>query len=138
MPAKKPRSKEKTKKRLSARQRALLCADAAADKKAEEPVILGVSRLTSFADYFVIVSGRSTTQVKAIADSVEEAIYKSGSKPISIEGKTESKWILIDWNDVIVHIFHYQERQFYGLEKLWSDARYLRYPPASRTTDNTT
>jgi ribosome-associated protein len=85
-------------------------------------VILELKKLTVIADYFVICSGESTTQVKAIADNVERQLRELGIKPIGIEGEGHAHWVLIDYGDVVVHIFEDETRRFYELEKFWLDA----------------
>lgn len=96
--------------------------DACEDKLAQEVVALDVANLTPVAEYFVITHGKNEKQVQAIVDAVEEAVEKEGFEVRSIEGKDGGKWILMDLNDVIVHVFYYADREFYNLEKLWSDA----------------
>ena len=96
--------------------------DACEDKLAQEVVALDVANLTPVADYFVITHGKNEKQVQAIVDAVEEAVEKEGFEVRSIEGKDGGKWILMDLNDVIVHVFYYADREFYNLEKLWSYA----------------
>lgn len=103
-------------------ERALLCAQAALDKKAYDLVILEVTALTSFADYFVICTGRSDIQVQSICRAIEEAVAKTGVKPLAIEGFTHGQWVLVDFGDVVVHIFYETVREFYNLEKLWVQA----------------
>lgn len=83
--------------------------------------ILDIAGVSSVADYFVIASGSSERQVKAIADNIEYEAEKLGVTPKGIEGEREARWILLDYYDVVVHIFHEQERQFYNLERLWKD-----------------
>lgn len=95
------------------------------NKKAKDIKALKVSELTLLADYFVICSATSTTQVKALADTLEEAMEKRGEVLLKKEGKQGFNWILMDYSDVIVHIFYQETREFYGLEKLWSDAEEL-------------
>jgi len=119
----KPRPRPKT-----SRQKALLVCQACLNFKAEEPVILNVAKLTSFTDYFVIVSGRSTRQVQAIAEGVVQAIRAGGSRELSLEGEREGRWVCVDWGDVVVHIFEPSLRAFYDLEKLWGDAKRLKPP----------
>ncbi|MFW6022329.1 MAG: ribosome silencing factor [Halanaerobiaceae bacterium] len=101
---------------------ALLAADAADDKKASDIEILDVRELTVISDYFVICTGNSETQVKAIANGVENTLSEKDIEPRKVAGKQESRWILIDYADVIVHIFHKDEREYYELERLWADA----------------
>lgn len=92
------------------------------DKKAKEVHVLDLKDLTTITDYFVICSGESTTQVKAIAEQIKEKFKEVNIKPLSIEGLPYSHWVLIDYGDVIVHIFEEETRMFYELEKLWIDA----------------
>ncbi|WP_313756324.1 ribosome silencing factor [Tissierella sp.] len=91
------------------------------DKKGIDIKLLNISKLTSIADYFVIVSGNSSTQVMAIADEVESKMIEAGELEFSKEGYQSGRWILLDFNDIIVHVFHKEEREFYNLERLWSD-----------------
>lgn len=91
------------------------------DKKGFDVKTLDVSHLTPIADYFVIASGNSSTQVMAIADEIESQMVLSGYDKVSnMEGYRSGRWILIDYNDVIVHVFHKDERDFYNLERLWT------------------
>lgn len=85
-------------------------------------LILDIQGLTSIADYFVICSGESTTQVKAISEEILERFEDAGIKPLGIEGFRYSHWVLIDYGDVIIHVFEEETRIFYELEKLWIDA----------------
>lgn len=97
----------------------------AEDKKAFDPKVLKITNITSIADYFVILSGSSQRQVIAIADEIEEKMHKNGYKLLHKEGYNLGNWILMDYGDVIVHIFHKEEREFYNLERLWADAEDL-------------
>ena len=92
-------------------------------KKAEAVVALDVRGLTSIADAFIICSGRSNRQVSAIADHVERFLKKNGVRPLSIEGRKTGHWVLMDYGDVIIHIFYEETRTFYDLEGLWVDAK---------------
>ncbi|WP_461829823.1 ribosome silencing factor [Aquifex sp.] len=92
------------------------------DKKAEDIVILDVSRLTNLADYFVIASANSPTHARALADYLEEELTKRGIEIDHIEGKDYGHWVLIDLIDTIVHIFTPETREYYGLEWIWADA----------------
>ena len=91
------------------------------DKKAEKLVVLNLQGLTSMADYFVLATASSDRQAQALADAVEAALKAEGRRPLSIEGYS-SPWILVDYGDVVFHIFHDEARRFYGLERLWGDA----------------
>jgi ribosome-associated protein len=95
------------------------------EKKALDIVIMDLRHIPqAFADYFVIASGNSTTQVDAIADSVEEMMYSQAAEaPRHTEGRENKEWILLDYIDVVVHVFRKDRRDFYGLEDLWGDAK---------------
>lgn len=102
---------------------ALIAAEAAAEKKGEDIVALNVAELLVVTDYFVIASGRTNIQVRAIASEIEDQLRERGGiKPIGREGESEAKWILLDYGDLVIHVFQPEERGFYRLEKLWGDA----------------
>jgi ribosome-associated protein len=103
-------------------EKARLILEAAADRKAEDPVVLDVRELSSFADTFVLLTGRSDRQVRAIAEGIREALAARGDPPLGIEGYEEGRWVLMDLNDAIVHVFLPDVRELYDLERLWSDA----------------
>lgn len=92
------------------------------DKKGENIRVLDISKISILADYFVIVSGSNVSQVKALADAVEERMKMQRIEPKSIEGYRGAGWILMDYQDLVVHIFNEEERAFYDLERLWRDA----------------
>ena len=92
------------------------------EKKANNIKVLKVADLTLLADYFVICSANSTTGVKSLSDNIQEMMEEKGENPVQKEGKQGLNWILLDYSDVIVHIFYQETREFYGLEKLWADA----------------
>ncbi len=98
------------------------CVNAVLEKKAHGLVILRVKEISAFTDYFVSCSGNSDRQVKAIADSVEGVLKKSGVLPLGIEGARTGQWVLMDYGDVVVHVFYEPVREFYDIERLWSDA----------------
>ncbi len=116
----------------SSKEKALLCARALLDRKVIDLVILEVTNLSSFADYFLICSGNSDRQVQAIASHIEEKMSKQGIYPLGVEGKREGRWILLDYGDVIVHVFYQPAREFYDLERLWSEAHRVELPPVSK------
>ena len=93
--------------------------DAALDVKAEDVVTIDVGEQSSFADVFVIATGRSDRQVRAIADSIEHAAKQAGAAPLGVEGHSEGRWVLIDLDDVIVHVFTPEARAHYDIERLW-------------------
>jgi ribosome-associated protein len=99
---------------------------AALGKKASQVVLLDVGELTSVADAFLICSGRSNRQVTAIADYVLRSLKKQGKKALSVEGKNEGHWVLLDYGEIIIHIFYEPLRSFYDLEGLWIDAKRVK------------
>jgi ribosome-associated protein len=98
------------------------------DKKATDVLILHVGKLTSVADYLVLGSAESDRQTRAIADHVDGILSQSGLGARSIEGKSSSQWVLMDFGDVVAHIFRQDARQHYGLERLWADAKHISLP----------
>jgi ribosome-associated protein len=98
-------------------------AEAAASRKAIDMVGLDLSGLDGVADYFLICSGASEPQVKAIAEAVEDQLRERGAKPWHVEGAEFRRWVLLDFVDVVVHVFHEKTREYYLLERLWGDAR---------------
>ncbi len=111
----------------------LTAAQAADDKLAHEPVALYVGDLLSVVDYFLVVSGRNDRQVHAICDAIEERVKSDGGRsPLRIEGLREGTWILMDYGDVVVHIFEEEARRYYDLEHLWLAAPRLALPEFSR------
>lgn len=91
-------------------------------KKATDIEILDIHALTSLGDYFIVASGNGTTHVKALCDELEDKLAKKGIEPRRVEGEKTAAWILMDYNDVIIHLFDHETRGFYCLERLWSDA----------------
>jgi len=110
---------------LKSRDLAVKAAEAALKKKALDVTILDLSGLTVIADYFVICSGESTTQVKAVAAFIEEELAKKRKTPLGVEGASYSHWILLDYGDVVIHVFEKETRAYYNLEKLWMDAKII-------------
>src|SRR5712664_1158859 len=104
-----------------ARELALVAAAAAADKLAQDVIVLDVSDQLVITDCFVIASAANERQVSAIVDSVEEKMRAAGTKPVRREGAREGRWVLLDFVDVVVHVQHVEERSFYALERLWKD-----------------
>jgi ribosome-associated protein len=97
--------------------------EAASDRQAVNIVLLDVSSLCSFADYFVICSGESQRQLRAIFDEVEKSLKSEGAPPLRQEGSSDSGWLLLDYGNVIVHIFGAEEREFYALDDFWREAK---------------
>ena len=110
------RKKDDTKKRV------ILCVNAALEKKAKNIIILNMQKVTSFADYSIVCSGNSDRQVQSIAQAIEENMKKNGFLPLGIEGEKTAQWILMDYADIIVHVFYEPVRDLYDMERLWSDA----------------
>ena len=98
------------------------------DKKATDALVLQVAPLTSVADYLVIGSADSDRQAGAIADHIDGILSRSGSKPLSVEGKRSSQWVVMDFGDVVAHIFRQDVREHYALERLWADAKRIAIP----------
>jgi ribosome-associated protein len=106
---------------------AVTAARAAAEKQGADITVLDVRSLIVITDFFVIVSGSTSRQVKTIVDAVEEALRGLGVKPLRREGETEGRWVLLDYFDVVVHVFGAEERRYYDLERLWKDADRLSW-----------
>jgi ribosome-associated protein len=98
------------------------------DKKALDVQVLHVAPLTSVADYLVLGSAESDRQTRAIADYVDGMLSRTGERPLSIEGTTSGQWVLLDFGDVVAHIFRQDARAHYALERLWSDAKPVKIP----------
>ncbi len=113
--------------------KAVLIAEAAHERKADDVVGLDVRNLSSFADTFIIATGTSDRHVRSVADAIEAALKAHGDVPLGIEGYDEGRWVLIDCTDTIVHIFQREVRDHYDLERLWSDAPALELVNASRS-----
>jgi ribosome-associated protein len=107
---------------MNTTDKAMLCARETSQFKGIDLILLDVRGLTSFTDYFLICSGKSSRQVQGIADNLEASLANLGIKPLGIEGRPEGHWILMDYADVVIHIFYEPVRYFYDLESLWSDA----------------
>ncbi len=108
--------------------RSLECARAAIEKKGENVRVLDLTEISSFTDYFVVCSGMSDRQVQAIADSIEGTLKALGHRLISSEGYAEGRWVLLDFGDVVVHIFLDALREYYDIESLWSEAPRVKVP----------
>ena len=116
---------------LSTLKIAQLAAEAADSKKSFDILVLDLRGLTSIADYFVICSASNTTQVGAIADGIGHALAGEGIRPSHVEGGPEASWVLMDYIDVVVHIFDEQARSYYSLDRLWGDAPGIPLRPAA-------
>jgi ribosome-associated protein len=112
---------------------AVVCATAALEKKGTDVAVLDLRGLTSIGDYFVIVSARSDTQVRAIAENIELRCRERGQRPLAVEGLRHGQWVLLDYGDVVAHIFYEPVREFYDLERLWSRAPRRELPEDAAT-----
>jgi ribosome-associated protein len=113
---------------LEPRELAVLAATAAADKKATDIVVLDVGETLVITNFFVVATGGTARQVSAIIDEVDVALKAAGARVLGREGEAEGSWVLLDYGDVVVHVFQPEEREFYRLEKLWSDAGRVEIP----------
>lgn len=120
MPSTEPLETPQPSPEQTARVRAAI--EAAEDRKALDVKVLRLAEVSDFTDYFLLASGTNERQVQAIADSIEERLKKEGSSPLHVEGHRTGQWVLLDYADLVVHVFLEERRGFYGLERLWSDA----------------
>ncbi len=111
---------------------AALAALAAEDKKAHDVVVLDLQALTIVTDYFVIASADTVVQVRAVAEGVAEALAEQGVSYLRREGWDDARWVLLDYVDIVVHVFLQEEREYYSLERLWGDAGKMEYKEAAR------
>ncbi|HEY6395287.1 MAG TPA: ribosome silencing factor [Candidatus Binataceae bacterium] len=118
---------------MNSLNKAIAAAQAALEKKAYDLVVLQAEHLSSIADYFVIATGRSDVQVQAIARGIEERMGQERERPLSIEGFNHAHWVVLDYVDVVIHIFYEPTRDFYRLERTWSDAREIPLPEPIRS-----
>lgn len=107
---------------INSRLATFAAANAAEWKKANGTLVLDVAKVTLLADYFLITGGDSPNQVRAIVESIDESLTKLGYAQRSIEGKQEGRWVLLDYGDIIIHVLHEKERNFYKLEQFWNHA----------------
>ncbi|WP_298458139.1 ribosome silencing factor [uncultured Cellulomonas sp.] len=117
---------------------AITAARAASDLKADEIIALDVSEQLVLTDVFLIASGTNERQVSAIVDAVEEALHRAGVKAIRREGKSEGRWVLLDFGDIVVHVQHAEDRVYYALERLWKDCPVVELPADARGGDGGT
>ena len=106
-----------------AKKMAKIAVKALEDKKAEDVKIIDIGGVSTIADYFIIANGNNQNQLQAMRDAVEEDLYKAGYPVKQIEGNSNSSWILMDYNDIIVHVFSKEDRLFYDLERIWKDGK---------------
>ncbi|MBE5941367.1 MAG: ribosome silencing factor [Lachnospiraceae bacterium] len=110
---------------MTSKEMAKVAIEALEDKKAEDIKVIDISEVSVMADYFIIASGMNRNQVQALADNVEEMLHNEKVHPRQIEGYQSANWILMDFNDIIVHVFNEEDRLFYNLEKIWMDGKMI-------------
>lgn len=123
---------------MTALEKAVKAAQILDSKKASGIEILDVSANTVLTEYFVVAHGTSSVQVRALADNVEDKLAELGVEPARKEGGDSLRWVLIDYGDVIVHIFEEEARSFFNLEKLWADSKRVEFPGTQETKEDTT
>lgn len=106
---------------MTSKELAKLACDALDDKKALEIKVINIENVSTLADYFIIASGKNHNQVQAMADNVDETLGRAGYEPKQIEGYQNANWILMDYRDIVIHIFDEENRLFYDLERIWRD-----------------
>src|SRR3954451_6072453 len=109
---------------------------AAADKKAQDVIVLDVSEQLVITDCFVIASAPNERQGGGVVDNGEKKMREAGTKPVRREGAREGRWVLLDFVDVVVHVQHAEERAFYGLERLWKDCPHIEFDPAAAIAES--
>lgn len=112
---------------LTSKEMAKTAYQTLSDKKAEDIQIIDISGISVLADYFVIANGTNQNQIEAMRDAVDEALYKAGVPVKQIEGNRSSSWLLMDYGDIIVHVFSKEDRLFYDLERIWGDGKFISF-----------
>lgn len=109
------------------REMAKIACHALEEKKAEDISVIDIRGISTIADYFVIGSASNTSQIRAVTDEVEKELYMAGYPNVQKEGNSRSTWVLLDYRDIIVHVFSKEDRLFYDLEKIWRDGKFIDY-----------
>lgn len=109
----------------TSRELAKLACHALSEKKAEDVRVIDISRISVLADYFIIANGTNPNQIQAMVDAVDEELHKAGCDARQIEGNQHSSWVLMDFGDIIVHVFSKEDRLFYDLERIWRDGKIM-------------
>ena len=117
--------------------KAMLCLQVVGEKKALSPVLMEVRKLSSITDYFLVASGNSSRQVQAIVRHVSKRLKENGFRPHGIEGEQEGHWVLMDYGDVVIHIFYQPFREFYDIEGLWVEAPRIEPSSEDNVGNNT-
>jgi ribosome-associated protein len=115
---------------------ARIAADAISGSKGDDVQLLDLSQLLVVTDVFVIASGTSTRHVKTLASDAEDALRETDRKPIRREGTDHGEWVLLDYGDLVIHLFDHETREYYDLERLWADAPRIAFEPSSTTVDS--
>jgi len=123
------RGKKSASSKPSGKEMAMAAANAAVDSKALDVKVIELGEIVNYTEYFVIASGTSTRQAQAISDNVQHMIGSYNSRPLGVEGEREGNWILIDWGEVVIHVFYHPVREFYELEKLYPEADTIDIQP---------
>ncbi|MCR5790796.1 MAG: ribosome silencing factor [Lachnospiraceae bacterium] len=121
---------------MEAKEQVKIIVKALEDKKAADISVLDISRLSIMADYFIIASGANKNQIGAMIEEIEEKLYKAGIRPKAIEGSNTSGWVLMDYQDIVIHIFDTESRAFYDLERIWGDSRVIKMEELQDNQDN--
>jgi len=117
---------------ITPRQLALLAAEVCDEKKAKEIIVLDVRKITSISDYFIVCSTSNERQARAIAEGMRMRMKELGRREMGVEGIEDARWVLQDFGDIVLHIFHESQREFYDIEGLWADAKQVRWKKASK------
>ena len=110
---------------MTAKEIAKIAVNALEDRKAEDVTVIDIETVSVIADYFIIANGTNQNQLQAMKDAADEALYKAGVKVQQVEGNQSSTWILMDYGDIIIHIFSKEDRLFYDLERTWRDGKII-------------
>ena len=117
---------------ITPRQLALLAAEVCDEKKAKEIVVLDVRKITTISDYFIVCSTSNERQARAIAEEMRMKLKEMGKREMGVEGMEDARWVLQDFGDIVLHIFHESQREFYDIEGLWADAKQVRWKKPSK------
>ena len=117
---------------ITPRQLALLAAEVCDEKKAKEIIVLDVRKITSISDYFIVCSTSNERQARAIAEDLRMRLKDMGKREMGVEGLEDARWVLQDFGDIVLHIFHESQREFYDIEGLWADAKQVRWKKVSK------
>ena len=117
---------------ITPRQLALLAAEVCDEKKAKEIIVLDVRKITSISDYFIVCSTSNERQARAIAEGMRMRMKELGRREMGVEGMEDARWVLQDFGDIVLHIFHESQREFYDIEGLWADAKQVRWKKPSK------